>query len=208
MAVQTLLRDTAASGPARSNGDVRRYRRVPLELAGRFMRSNRDEHSCVLKDISVGGAFIESEIGVAIGERVIAHFEHIGGLEGVIAHVRPGGFAVQFKISEHKREKLAAQIMGVLNRADYPDDLDGKNTLESTTGRKTTLRFDDGIVIDVGLQELSESGASVSTPARPPIGEEVTIAKIRAVVRRHNADGIGLRFFSAQDQSALRAMFP
>ena len=55
---QLLKREPLFAVPMRVNGDLRRHRRVPMELEGRFMRSNRDEHGCHLKDISVGGACV------------------------------------------------------------------------------------------------------------------------------------------------------
>lgn len=210
MPVQTQLLRPDPSGAAsmRVNGDLRRHRRVPMELAGRFMRSNRAEHPCTLKDISVGSAFVVTEQFVEVGERIVAYFNHLGGLEGTVSRLVPDGFAFQFKVSDHKREKLSAQIMWLLNRGDFPDHLGREHARAGTTGRKTTLRFDDGMIVDVELLDLSESGASVRTLARPDLGEDITIGKIRSVVRRHHKDGIGVQFLTVLDQAALRACFP
>ncbi len=205
---QILRREASTAAPVRVNGDLRRHRRVPMELDGRFMRSNREEFGCTLKDISVGGAFVVTEHAVEIGERVVAYFSHLGGLEGTVTRLLPDGFAFQFKVSDHKREKLSAQIMWLLNRNDFPDELGRQHDRVGTTGRKTTLRFDDGMMIDVELLDLSSSGASVRTPARPAIGEEMTVGKIRSVVRRHHKDGVGLQFLASLDQATLRANFP
>ncbi len=205
---QVLLRDPAVVAAVRTNGDLRRHRRVPLELAGRFMRSNRDEYACTLKDISVGGACVKTDSPAEIGERIVAYFDQLGGLEGIVSRQMPGGFAFQFKVSEHKREKLSAQIMWLLNRADYPDELGRQHERVGTGGRRTTMRFDDGVMIDVELLDLSISGASVRTPARPAIGEEIVLGKVRSIVRRHHADGIGLQFLVVLDQAALAASFP
>lgn len=205
---QVLMRDPAVVAPVRTNGDLRRHRRVPLELAGRFMRSNRDEHVCTLQDVSVGGACVRTDHPADIGERIVAYFDQLGGLEGVVSRLLPGGFAFQFKVSDHKREKLAAQIMWLLNRDEYPDELGRQHERIGAGGRKAIMRFDDGVIIDVELLDLSVSGASVRTPARPAIGEEIVLAKVRAIVRRHHADGIGLQFMVVQDQASLTANFP
>lgn len=205
---QLLRREPTYAPPVRVNGDLRRHRRVPMELDGRFMRSNRDEHGCQLKDISVGGACVISEHAVEIGERIVAYFSHLGGMEGVVTRVLPDGFAFQFKISDHKREKLSSQIMWLLNRSDFPEEAGRTHERIGSTGRRTSLRFDDGMIIDVEVLDLSHSGASVRTPARPAIGEELVIGKVRSVVRRHHKDGIGVQFLTVLDQSALRANFP
>lgn len=210
MAAQIQFQPIAAPAtvPFGISGDLRRHRRVPLELPGRFMRASRTEHICELRDVSVGGAFVLSDQMVDVGERIVAYFEHLGGLEGVVSRRTAIGFAFQFKVSDHKREKLASQIMWLLNRNEFPDELGRQHERLSTTGRKAALRFDDGMVIDVELLDLSASGTSVRTPARPALGEEVVIAKIRSVVKRHHPDGIGLQFLVVQDQAALRANFP
>ncbi|NOT70526.1 MAG: PilZ domain-containing protein [Hyphomicrobium sp.] len=205
---QVLLKTQRETPSVRLNGDLRRHRRVPLDIGGRFMRANREEFVCRLKDISVGGACVSTVQSVETGEKIIAYFDHIGGLEGLVTRQLPDGFAIQFKVSEHKREKLAAQIMWLLNRDDFPEEAGRQHERHGTSGRKTTLRFDDGMLIDVDLLDLSASGASVATMARPAIGEEVSIAKIRAVVRRHHADGIGVQFFMVQDEATLAANFP
>lgn len=204
---QVLARKPALA-PVGMNGDLRRHRRVPLELSGRYMRANREEHVCQLKDISVGGACVTTDAEADVGERIIAYFEDLGGIEGTVSRLLPGGFAFQFSVSERKREKLAAQIMWLLNRPNFPDELGRQHNRSSAKGRRTTLRFDDGMLIDVDLIDLSASGASVDTPARPAIGEEVALGKVRAVVRRHHPNGIGLQFYTVLDQASLQAHFP
>jgi PilZ domain len=77
-----------------------------------------------------------------------------------------------------------------------------------TRGRRTTLKVEDGVIIDVELLDLSASGASISTPARPPIGSLVVAGKTRAIVRRHHEHGIGLQFLSLLSPEALRDRFP
>lgn len=202
-----VLSPSPAMAPIEMNGDLRRHRRVPLELAGRFMRSNRAEHLCQLRDVSVGGAFVAADAEVDLGEPLIAYFEDLGGIEGNVTRRMPNGFAFRFRISERKREKLAAQIMWILNRPDFPDELGRQHDRASVRGRRTTLRFDDGMLIDVDLIDLSVAGASIRTPARPAIGEEVLLGKVRAVVRRHHPDGVGVQFYSVLDRVALKAHF-
>src|SRR6185295_19637625 len=86
--------------------DRRRYRRVSVELLGRFMRANKQEHPCKLIDISAGGAAIRptSAAEVSVGERVVAFFDHIGGIEGIIAREFEGGFAFRLSATQHKRD--------------------------------------------------------------------------------------------------------
>jgi PilZ domain len=174
--------------------DLRRHRRVQLVLAGRFMRADRNEYPCQTKDLSVGGASIVTDTVAETGERIVAYFDHIGGIEGVITRTFDKGFAFQFKVSAHKREKLAAQITWLINRDAMPEAAGRQAERIGATGRKTKLKLDDGIVIDVDVIDYSATGASLGTSARPVIGEELFAGKFKAVVRRHHDKGIGVQF--------------
>ncbi|MBA2124801.1 pilus assembly protein PilZ [Hyphomicrobium methylovorum] len=204
----TPFRDLPRSTDMHSAFDSRKHRRLPLTLSGRYMRSDRSEFTCEMKDVSVGGAAVLTPHVPEIGERVVAYFEHLGGVEGIVARLTEGGFAFAFKVTEHKREKLAAQIMWLINREDYPEQAVRLHERVGTRGRRTTLKVDDGVIIDVELLDLSASGASIGTPARPPIGSFVVAGKSRAIVRRHHEHGIGLQFLSLLSPEAMRESFP
>jgi hypothetical protein len=209
MAVHSnIIRDMRHLTDALNAGESRKHRRLPLTLSGRFMRADRSEYTCRMRDVSVGGAAVIADDVPETGERVVAYFEHLGGLEGVVTRITPDGFAFVFKVTEHKREKLAAQIMWLVNRDDYPDVTGRVHERVGTRGRRTTLRVEEGVVIDVELLDLSASGASIGTPARPQIGSLVVAGKTRAIVRRHHAHGIGLQFLSLLSPEALRDRFP
>jgi hypothetical protein len=142
------------------------------------------------------------------GERVVAYFDHIGGLEGTVVRTTQDGFAFVFKVTEHKREKLAAQIMWLANRDDFPDEMGRRHERVGTGGRRTTLKLEEGVIIDVELLDLSASGASIGTSARPPIGSLVVAGRTRAIVRRHHQHGVGLQFLTLLSPEALRESFP
>lgn len=184
--------------------DLRRHRRVPLTLPGRFMRADKQEYTCTLQDISVGGAGIASNVPVEINERIVAYFEHLGGIEAMVTRVYRDGFAVQFKTSAHKREKLAAQITWLINRDEFPEEAGRQHERFGTLGRKARLRTDENITVDVDVLDISASGASVGTAARPPIGAHVFLGSFRAIVRRHHDQGLGLQFEQMQDIEVLR----
>lgn len=209
MAVHTsIIRDVLHPTDAILAGDVRKHRRVPLALAGRFMRADRSEYTCQLKNVSVGGAAVITAHLPDVGERVVVYFDHLGRFEGVVARITSDGFAFVFKVTEHKREKLAAQITWLINKDDFPAAAGRIHERVGTRGRRTTLRVEDGVIIDVELLDLSASGASIGTPARPPIGSFVLAGKTRAIVRRHHEHGIGLQFLSLLSPEAMRDRFP
>jgi hypothetical protein len=93
----------------------RRYRRVELTLSGRYMLRNRHEYPCWTINLSPGGiAVLGLEKGL-IGERVVAYFNHIGRIEGMIARNFDQCFAVEMRLPAPKREKLS-QVLALLVR--------------------------------------------------------------------------------------------
>lgn len=189
--------------------DRRRHKRFPLTLLGRFMRANRQEYPCKLVDISCGGGAMMSPVDVNMGEQIVAYFDHIGGVEGTVKRVFEGGFALQFRATQHKREKLAAQITWLINRGELdPVELrrPGHERI-ALADRTATLQLASDLVIQVTTLDVSISGASVATVARPAIGSEVQLGKLRARVTRHHADGIAVEFLDIQNPDALRKYF-
>jgi hypothetical protein len=107
--------------------DRRRHVRFEVNLLGRFMRADKNEYPCRAISISVGDAAFMSPVTVTTGERVVAYLDSIGGIEGVVTRVIDGGFAVKISATQHKREKLAAQITWLINRAEL-DGMEARRT--------------------------------------------------------------------------------
>jgi len=187
--------------------DRRRHKRVSIAMLGRFMRENKQEYPCRLLDISVGGAALMSPVTVEMGERVVAYFDHIGGIEGAVVREFEGGFAFKIQATQHKREKLAAQLTWLANRTELTDIDDREHERLTPTNGLSSLHLAEGIVLNCRVLDVSISGASVATPARPEIGTEVTLGKLRARVVRHHPDGFGVRFVDIQNPTALRRYF-
>lgn len=187
--------------------DRRLHKRVNLTLLGRFMRENKQEFPCKLQDISVGGAALISPSPVELNERIIAYFDQIGGIEGHVARVFEGGFAVQIKATQHKREKLAAQLTWLINRQDMGPVNARRHERAIPANSDSTLELDEGITIQVQILDVSMSGASIATEARPDLGHEVQLGRLRGRVVRHHDRGIGIQFLDIQNPTALRRYF-
>jgi hypothetical protein len=197
--------------------DRRRHKRVPCELLGRFMRQTKHEYPCKLIDISAGGAAISSPLpvveetggeGIMLGERVVAYFDHIGGIEGPVVRGFKGGFAFRIVATHHKREKLAATLTWLANRGELEgaDERRHERIVPSERIQKT-LTLAEGVVIECRVLDVSISGASIGTPARPAIGTEVVLGKLRARVMRHHSQGFGVQFIDIQNAASLKRDF-
>ena len=189
--------------------DRRRHRRISVELLGRFMRENKEEHACQLINISAGGAAIKpmTPVTMSVGERVVAFFDHIGGIEGTVAREFDGGFAIKLRATQHKREKLAATLTWLANRSELSGIDERRHERIVPGSRRQQVLLPDGGVLECRVLDISVSGASLGTPARPPIGIEVTLGKLRARVVRHHAQGFGVQFIEDQSEAALRRQF-
>jgi len=142
-------------------------------MLGRFMRANKQEYPCKLRDISVGGVALMTPVDVEAGERIVAYFDQFGGIEGTVARTFEGGFAIRLTATQHKREKLAAQIMWLINRHELSSAEDRRHERIPIGSKLTSLKLAEGIVVDVRVVDISLSGASISTTARPAGGRVV-----------------------------------
>ncbi len=192
---------------ARIAPDRRRHRRVPLALLGRFMRANKLEYPCKLIDISVGGVALMSPTNVEDGETIVVYLDQIGGLVGVVTRQFDGGFALQLQATQHKREKLAAQITWLINRHELEPTDARRDERIVPRNTSSSLTLEDGSSTVCQIIDVSISGASIATDTQPPLGAEVWVGKLRSRVVRHHKQGIGVRFIDIQQPTALRRYF-
>ncbi len=207
LARETRFSRRALGVMSRITPDRRRHKRIAVTLLGRFMRASKEEHPCKLIDISVGGAAVSSAVSVPLGERIVAYFDHVGGIEGEVVREFEGGFAFKIHATAHKREKLAAQLTWLANRNELEDEASRRHERITPNVGESTLHLAEGIVLTCRVLDFSISGASVATPARPDLGTEVLLGKLRARVVRHHPQGFGVQFIDIQNPAALRRYF-
>lgn len=181
----------------------RKYRRVTLTLLGRFMRANKQEFPCRLLDISVGGISIISSVTLEEDEYIVAYFDTIGSMQGTVARIFDGGFALRLKISAHKREKLAAELTWLINRDSFGTIDERRFKRKTVNNQFSTLWLGDGFETKCRILNISLTGASIAVEARPSIGAQVRLGKQKAVVRRHHEKGIGVQFLKAENPKVL-----
>lgn len=180
-----------------------RHRSVRLALIGRFMRASKAEYPAKTTRISVAELSLATAVRPAEDERIIAYFEHVGGLEGVVSRIYEAGFDLRLNITTRKREKLAAQLTWLLNRGEIAG-LEERRHERFAVGNKTLhILFEDGRSSACRILDISVSGASIETSLRPEIGSDILVGKQRAVVRRHHDQGIGVQFMQEQEADRL-----
>jgi hypothetical protein len=174
--------------------DRRRHQRVKVNLLGRYMLADRREFPCQVVDMSPGGMALIAPVGGTVGERVIAYVDHLGRLEGKIARLFQNGFAMTISATARKRDKLAAQLTWLANRniLGLPEDRrHGRIVPRNPVGR---IVMPNGVNLTCRIIDVSESGAGIASPERPPIGTLVTLGKVQGRVVRHLEDGFAIEF--------------
>jgi hypothetical protein len=190
----TQLQTVAAAGPRPRQAERRRHQRVRVALLGRYMLTNRQEYPCQTIDISPGGALLLAPVKGKIGERIIAYFEHIGRIEGVITRHVEQGFAFSFSATIRKRDKLADQLTWLANRQVLGLPEDRRHERIVPINPATVLRLQDGREFPVRLIDVSISGAGVSIKNGPDVGASVTLGHTPGKVVRRFQDGIAVEF--------------
>ncbi len=195
-------------GMARSRNlfDGERFRTVLLSLSGRFMRIDKKEYPCQLNEVSVEHMRIESPVNLVPTEKIIVYLDHLGGLEGEVGKVDGGGFHLRLNITTRKREKLAAQLTWLINRAELSGLEARRHDRVAVSNRTVALRYGAGQAVECRLLDISLSGASLETDVRPEVGAEVMVGKQNAIVRRHHEHGIGVEFVQVREANNLQGL--
>jgi hypothetical protein len=70
---------------------LRRHRRMPAPAEGTFRRESGEEIACSIRDLSLRGAFLETECRPPLGEVIV-----VGPYTGGVIRHEAKGFAIQF----------------------------------------------------------------------------------------------------------------
>lgn len=178
---------------------------MEVSLTGRFMVEDTKEYPCVVFNMSPGGMAVRAPFSPRIGERVISYIEQLGGLDGTVARTFEGGFAVEFKISARKRERIANVLTWYSS---------GEHSVEDRMHERYAPRIADqklilptGQVYPCRVIDISLSGASIATRLRPDIDSLVILARHRGRVVRHHDEGFAIQFVELQDPDSLARTF-
>ncbi len=187
--------------------DRRRFRRVAVDLAGRFMRENREEYPCEVTEMSAGGMLLRTSAPCAIGERIVAYLDHVGRVEGVVVRQIEDGFAIRILASASKRERIVNLLTWLINQRVL--GLSEERKYERIVPRITAskLILPNGDVHNCRVLDVSLSGASVACEIKPPIDTVVVLGRMRGRVVRHHDQGVAIQFVELQDPDSIARAF-
>lgn len=187
--------------------------RIVTSLPGRFtfasrrdMLGQRREFPCRIVNLSCHTMAIATTKTAEPGERVIAHIDYFGKMQGWIVKTFEGGFLVELTLANAERRKLAGKI-------DWYEKHKNHDTEESRTALRivpadpySTLVFADGTTVECIVKDVSASGVAVYSDNIPELGTPVAVGKVVGRVVRQFSDGFAVQFVEAQDPQAVEAM--
>jgi hypothetical protein len=153
--------------------------------------------------MSPGSCAMITTIVGRIEERVVAYVDHIGRIEGQVARVYDGGFAMTLTATLRKKDKLAAKLTWLANRYNLNLAEDRRHERIIPANPFSRVSLADGREYPCRIIDLSLSGAAVSLEYKPPIGAPIRLGAVRANVIRHFEDGIAIEFAVLQTAESI-----
>ena len=187
--------------------------RVLANIPGRYSLANlrnaqgeRRVFACRAVNISCRAIALAAPVKGKVGDRVIAHIDRLGKLEGPIDRLLDRGFVMSIAASAEERERLAAKIMWLENNKhhDAPDRRVDKRAVPTNPNSKIILP--DGRVENCLVLDVSVSGAAVSADTVPEVGTILAVGSVVGRVVRHFTDGFAIQFVQRQHQGIVESM--
>lgn len=190
---------------AKEQAERRRYVRVPVELGGRlFVPRDGREGPCQIVEMSPIGARVRTEIIPEAGTQVVLYIEGFGRFEADVARSDWDGFGASFHCSLLKQDRVAERLNAISNQggppAADPGGLAMRRHERVSDGGIAHFTRANGETVPCEVIDLSLSGVSLRTEAKPQVGEAVTIGQMSGRVVRHHDTGIAVEFGNPPDE--------
>ncbi|MCI4646059.1 MAG: PilZ domain-containing protein [Hyphomonadaceae bacterium] len=187
------------ASPAPHRRTVQTDRRVRVALKGRFQDSAGHEQQLVTVSMSARSAEVRTQTVPREGEQIVCYIDNLGRLEGEVIRTAEGCFLFRFEQSERKRDKLADQLIWLVNKG--PLDLqEERASPRFDTRGLAEVKLESGGVLNCRVVDISLTGAGFEAERLPPpIGERLSVGNLRGEVVRSQGRSFGIRFLTPQD---------
>jgi hypothetical protein len=187
--------------------------RVITNIPGRYIlgsrsdeRGNRREFACRALNLSTRAMLLAAPVLGPPGERVIAHFDQFGRLEGSIIRLLSRGFVMSIAASDAEREKIAAKLVWLEDHKNHDAHEARKHERVVPRNPYSWLTLADGRTQACFVIDLSASGIAVSADLKPDLGTVLAVGRVVGRVRRHFAEGFAVEFVQVQDIDLLPSL--
>ena len=167
--------------------EQRRYQRIRLSVPVRYLAHGSSEQGAILLDISAGGLALKADERPEIGIQVVVYVEALGRVEGHVVRHLSEGFAVEFAVTDAKRERLIARLGSLAEGGDA--QVEQRDAVE-----RPHFTLKDGREVECRVLDMSVHSVWLQVGLKPAVGEEVTIGRMRGRVRRHHPTGVEIEF--------------
>ncbi len=192
------LENTSEQASSPSNGGG-------LILFGRFMLPDMTEHPCQVAKLSLSKAVLLSDLDVPAGVQVVAYIEDVGRIEGKITAHIPGGFEIGFELNDARRERFKQRLVALRDMSSGSSVNNRRHPRFEPADTKSQLALPDGRVYACEVQDISLSGAAITTDILPSLGTTVMLGKMSGRVVRYLPNGLAIEFTKQLDQQTLHA---
>lgn len=188
------MRTPAAAATAIELADKRSSERTVTALAGKmFVPAEERAVDCGIVDISASGAGVTCFDMPPLETYVVLYIDTLGRFEAVVARVAGNVLGLRFVCSDAKRMRLVELLtqtvaMGKVKVSALRKDRRVKASPISFFTRVSGDRVACEII------DISLTGASLKTGARPPVGEMILIGQMAGRVVRQHESGVAIAF--------------
>lgn len=184
--------------------DRRKHRRVQWTVRVRGLTGDGEEFQCTTVDVCAGGLRINLARPLQKGENLVLYIDEIGRVEGTVARIlNEIGYAVEFKLTPRKRDKIADQLTWLINR-DRLGLSDEREAERRIAGGQVIAAYGHGVSIACAIVDVSIFGVALRTAGpRPMIGDRVMVGERAGTCVRYVEGGFAVDFRTMDSTSSL-----
>jgi hypothetical protein len=188
--------------------DIRIIARVPGRFSLADRRDSKGERrvfSCRAINLSSQAIALATPITGKLGDRVIAHIDHLGKLDGKIIRLLERGFVISINATDDERQKLIAKIewLEKFKDLDISDRRAERRYIPEAPHSQIMLA--DGKSETCLVVDYSATGVAVSADTVPAVGTVLAVGKIVGRVVRHFEGGFAVQFVERQNHEDVEA---
>ena len=163
-----------------------------------FFPERQSEEECFVFDLSPAGAGIKSTCSIAPGSRTVLYVAGLGRFDGNISRRDRLRIGLQFKFTDIKRERIAAQLSALVSQGEVGETALRVGSRMNRGSMPSSFVSQSGKTHACELAELTLIGASLKTDGRPDIGEIICFGSVLARVVGHTEHGICVNYAESQ----------
>jgi hypothetical protein len=176
--------------------DCRLSERLAVDRPGQiFIRGESVETTCRVVNIAASGARIETARKFLPQAPLVLYAEGFGRFDCITVPGEGNLTGVMFILGQDAMKAHIQKLSDIRATGDISPTRLRRHPRAAARGNGH-YKNGNGRLTQCDLLDISQQGASLKTPMRPPLGEVIGFGNTRGRVVRHHADGIGIFFLT------------